>query len=241
MHVRIISLDEIAKPDLTKFITSLAIFITEKQQNKTEAAIKKIKADLMLLLAANHKIITQFNSGQISENDFDKEMIQSIYERTKIKLSIYELHILLRSANPTYETYKDLLDEILKYNKQENQEVICLGLANPKDMRQLMINLQKNNIPYELDENGQLNIIDSMLLITTYTQHQSKEELLLDIIEQYRRLPGNLHNARLFHYPAPEIKCIGEDFKKIPLPIGVELCTLEEMNIFKYGRPSLTS
>lgn len=93
--------------------------------------------------------------------------------------------------NPAYEAFKDNLHSAIQYNAKNNQKFILVSFTNPKDMRHLQAELQRNKVAHQtaVDENGQtyLKSIESVELLLTYKENKSKDKL----VKQVRKRFGN--------------------------------------------------
>lgn len=175
MKLRILPLGEIVTPDFNKSITS---FIALFSSNGVDILPQQIGG----FLFKNMNKINEFKLGNKTEQEFDQEFIAAIEQEFKVTINENELNEAWKSMAPSYAEYSDLLQQAIAFNCKQNCQVIFYSFTNPKDMCLLKQDLDANKIPYSVDGDGQLNNIAGIPLHLTYTNKQSKAELLKTIL-----------------------------------------------------------
>jgi hypothetical protein len=149
--------------------------IAEKNQSVPPAEIgKKIGG----VLQSKMELLNQFKLGKVAEDQFDKEMIDALAEATGVTLTVDEFNQAWNAMNPAYAQFADLLNQAAAFNNQAGQKIIFISFTNPKDMRHLAAELQKNNVLFKT-ENGELSEICGMKLLSSYSLQQAKNDLIV--------------------------------------------------------------
>lgn len=182
MRVRIISLGEIVTPNINKTILGLAHLIHTKSPTSEIADITK---QLGGVLQTRMNLLNDFKLGRVEENDFDQQMLSAIEQSTGVKLSTDEFNQCWSAMCPEYAQFSALLDEAVEFNKMQGQKLIFISFTNPKDIRHLRDQLDKNNISYRVD-GEQLTELNSIKLVTTYASRLSKAELIDQVYKEAR-------------------------------------------------------
>lgn len=178
--IRIMSLGDIIKPDISKTMRSFCELITKK--NPTLTASESSRA-VATVTQENKDKIEDFKTGKRAEEKFTEEMISALHQKTKVTLTTEEFDHAWSAMQPSFEEYSSLLQEVVDYHRQSDQEVIFISATNPKDIRKIMSELEANKFAYK-EQNGEIREIAGIPLYTTYGSKQTKDELLKSVITQ---------------------------------------------------------
>ncbi|MBX3709538.1 MAG: hypothetical protein KIT56_10090 [Gammaproteobacteria bacterium] len=173
-QVKIISLGEIVTPDVMKTIQAFTALIAKKKQTANPVDIGK---SIGLVLQQKMKLINDFKLGAVNETDFTQQMIGYLENATGIQLTTEEFDQAWNTMNPKFEQFESLLKQAIEYNNHPSQRVIFISYTNPKDIKCLINELERNKQNYKVD-NGQLVEISGIQLYTTYAAKQTKAELI---------------------------------------------------------------
>lgn len=190
--IRIISLGEIVTPNLGNGLKALAEMVTQKKSSELQQVLPQVQSAVQ----KNLKAIENFKKGLLSENEFNVLFIEELRSETKIELTTEEFNSAWNTMNPKYATFKQALETALAFHTKENQQLILISYTNPKDLRHLSNELQINNIPHQLDSDGNLCEISGIKLHATYINKATKADLIKKIIVELHQ--SDTQHNRLF-------------------------------------------
>jgi len=193
-QVRIISLGEIITPNIMNAIQAFTSLITGKKETGNPSEIGKA---IGIVLQQNVNLINNFKLGKLDESDFTQQMIDALRKATGVELTISEFDHSWNEMNPQFNQFGALLAQATEYNSQPNQQIIFISFTNPKDIRNLIKELESNQQHYQV-ANDQLVEICGIQLYTTYTMQQNKAELIESTIKKLNtKMPyqSNLVNS----------------------------------------------
>ncbi|HTM63442.1 MAG TPA: hypothetical protein VL360_02950 [Gammaproteobacteria bacterium] len=202
MKTRIISLGEIVTVNISKAIGAYIGMIASKNLSVSADIIGKQVGGV---LQSKMDFLNQFKLGKVTENQFDQEMIGALAEATGVTLTVEEFNQCWNAMNPAYAQFADLLNEADAFNKQSGQKIIFISFTNPKDMRHLEAQLQKNNVLFKT-ENGELSEICGMKLLSSYSLQQAKNDLI--VTAYYELQPAGKPGALFSNNTPADIKYI---------------------------------
>lgn len=149
--------------------------------------MKQAFAHAQSAVKTNFGAIEKFKQGLLSEDEFNKTFIEAIWTQSGIKITVNEFDSVWDAMNPPFTDFKQALDTALAFHNQEHQQLILISYTNPKDIRHLVNQLQMNNIPHEIDKNGNLSEISGIQLHTTYANKNTKSDLIKNVIIALRQ------------------------------------------------------
>lgn len=179
----ITNLGDIVMPNFAKMIDAFTTLFASKIP---DAVIANVKASILNVVKQTTNIVTDVKHGTYNETGFTTKMIAALEQETGVKISFEEFDQAWNAMNPSYQQFQELLNLMIQHNQQPNQQVVFISFTNPKDMRHLNEELEKNHQPYQL-ENGELAEIGGIKLYTTYTRKQTKAQLIEDVIKNTMR------------------------------------------------------
>jgi hypothetical protein len=122
-------------------------------------------------------IINEMKLGTIDENEFDTKAIELFLKATGVRIAAEDLNKAWDVMNPEFSAFESVLKEAIQFNKTQGQSLVLISFTNPKDIRSLIKQLDKNGIPYKT-EGDVLIEIDGIKLLTTYALKKTKQELI---------------------------------------------------------------
>jgi|SRR5579883_1023398 len=179
-QVKIISLGEVVTPDVMKTIQAFTALIAGKKQAANPLEISK---SIGLVLQQNMKLLNDFKIGKLNEKDFTEQMIDVLEKTTEVKLTLQEFDHAWNAMNPKFEQFEVLLKQAVEYNSQPKQQVIFISFTNPKDIKNLINELESKKQNYRVVDD-QLVEICGIQLHTTYATQQTKAELIETTIKR---------------------------------------------------------
>jgi len=177
-QIKIISLGEVITPNVMKTIQAFTDLIEKKRGTQLET-----NNSISTVIQQNMHLINNFKLGTLDEKEFTEQIINALKKVTTIELSIDEFNNAWNAMNPSFDQFQALLKQAIEYNKQPNQQVIFISFSNPKDIRNITNELEKNQQQYKV-VNDQLVEIGGIELHTTYAVKKNKAELIESIIKR---------------------------------------------------------
>lgn len=182
-QLRIISLGEIVTPHVMKTIQAFIALIAEKKKVANLAInLQEIGQSIGGVLERNKHLINNFKLGKLDEKDFTEQMIHELKKATTIEIDIHEFDDAWNAMNPKFEEFAALLKQAIEYHQK--QQIVFISFTNPKDIRHLIKELEKNKQDYKV-VNDQLIEIAGIPLYTTYAVNQNKTELIETTIKKF--------------------------------------------------------
>lgn len=186
MKTRIMSLGEIVTPDIMKAIRGFTALVASKKTDVNPADLGKAIGGVLQL---NMALVNDFKLGKVDEADFTNRMIEAIEAATAVKLSITEFDNAWIQMCPAYSQFETALKQAIAFNSEAGQKLILISGTNPKDVRQLIQQLQANHVECRVEHN-ELIEIGGITLYATYTAKKSKAELLEFVIKSLSTQPA---------------------------------------------------
>ncbi|HEU5282149.1 MAG TPA: hypothetical protein VFU82_09245 [Gammaproteobacteria bacterium] len=176
--IRIISLGEIVTPNLGNGLNALAKMIAEKSACELKQAFPQVQSAVQ----KNFGAIEQLKQGLLSEDEFNERFINAIHAESGIQLTVDEFDSAWAAMNPKFTDFRQALETALSFQDKKDQQLILISHTNPKDIRHLVNELHSNDIPYQLDADGNLCEISGIELHTTYANKVTKSDLIKNVI-----------------------------------------------------------
>lgn len=176
-NIRVMSLGEIVTPSMMKGVTALAA-LTSSPVPVLLGVIGKLQ-----------KEIDSFKLGTVSETDFNNLFISAINSATDVIITTDQFDEAWGKMNPTYDAFMKNLQSTIKYNEKNNQKFILVSFTNPKDIRRLQTELEKNKVAHQTvtdeHEKTHLKSIEGVELLLTYKEKKIKVELVKQVRERF--------------------------------------------------------
>lgn len=180
--VRILSLGEIVTQNQMKTLEELALLINPEHPDYVKNAL-----GIILQNGDTQIQLDKFKQGLITEQTFNSVMISKIKAEANKELTEKEFNKAWNAMNPKYAEFSTSLTEVIQANNQD-QKIVFISYTNPKDINQLINELQENKVAYTINETtGYLDSIGGIPLYLTYSEKKSKANLIQQVITELKQ------------------------------------------------------
>ena len=183
--VVIISLGEVVTPDISKAIGAFVELLASKLRTTDFQPDPKYLLSLVVgVIKSKNELINDFKRGDKTEEDFTNQMIAALETASGVRVTVAEFDHAWSQMCPSLSQFARQLDDALALNS-DKIKLVLVSDTNPKDMRALDSQLGLGGYD-RIYVNGQLDGIDDVPLITSYTRKQSKTRMVLECVKRER-------------------------------------------------------
>lgn len=178
--LRIISLGDLVTQNHMEAINAFAKLINSKNP---QISLKDAGAMVVQIVKDNLRIINELKIGNLTEKEFNAQMIEAIRSKTGVALTEEEFDGAWNAMNPRYDKYKAQLADAIAFNKAPNQELVIISYTNPKDIRYLIQNLKENRVPHKVSSDQILLEIEGIPVYSSYARRMPKADLVQQVVK----------------------------------------------------------